>query len=206
MYTWIDSCWNSLLSQVVDPFILNGEEMDDSFAILHAWDQRSFQKLVYVDPVALFTDNCNELLNYHPFAAVPSVFPPDMFSSKVMVIQPNATVFADLQEKLQVLRYPPDSVDQFLNAYYHNWFREPPDHRIASNFGVDMWFKEGLMKFFVPWKVLVFDPRAPPWTDISEWMAHDRTKAVKLWRRTFCSLEDAMKPPELEYMCRDLTS
>eukprot|EP00897_Mesotaenium_endlicherianum_P006376 jgi/Mesen1/5767/ME000292S04847 len=183
--------------RVVEPFSVpgsKGEPLDPEFSVLHAWSFKGFDKIVYVSVLSLFTDNCNELMGYEPFAAIPSVFPPDTFSSKLLVIQPHDETFADLKARLATLRYPASSVDRFLNAYHHNWFEQSGAHRIPPSFGVDMWFKEGLMKFFLPWRILSFDRRATPWSDISDWMAHDRTKAVKLWRRTFCSLEDDLRP------------
>eukprot|EP00271_Cylindrocystis_brebissonii_P009206 TRINITY_DN23893_c0_g1_i1.p1 TRINITY_DN23893_c0_g1~~TRINITY_DN23893_c0_g1_i1.p1 ORF type:complete len:919 (-),score=79.21 TRINITY_DN23893_c0_g1_i1:91-2847(-) len=191
--------------RVVEPIVMQGRQLDPEFSILNVWNQQAgFDKLVYVHPLSFFTDNCNDLMRYEPFAAIPSVFPPDMFSSRVMVLQPSRDTFKDMLQKLTVLTYPENSVDRFLNAYYFDWFEKAPLHRIPPSYGVDMWFKEGLMKFFLPWKILTFDVRAPPWSDISEWMANDRTKAVKLWRRTFCSLESDLRPTELDRICGEV--
>lgn len=191
--------------RVVEPLVVRGRRLAPEFSVLHVWNQQAgFDKLVYVHPLSLFTDNCNDLFRFESFAAGPSVFPPDMFSSRVMVIQPNKGLFNDLVAKLGVLKYPRDSLERYLNAYYYDWFTQSPDHRIPTSYGVDMWFKEGLMKFFSQWKILAFDPRATPWGDISDWMAHDRTKSVKLWRRTFCSLETELRPSYLDTVCGDV--
>ena len=194
--------------QVVNPISVGegeGErQLDPEFLLLHVWDQTRFDKLVFVHPSAFFTDNCDDLFRYEPFAAIPGVFPGDMFSSKVMVVQPSKETFTDLVRKAGTFTYPEHSVDRFLNAYYYDWYQLSSLHRLPSSFGVDMWFKEGLMKFFLPWRILIFDERAAPWTDFSDWMAHDRTKAVKLWRRTFCSLEDEFRPTEYDHICRDV--
>ena len=193
--------------RVVDPIVVGGRQLADEFAILHVWGQQGFDKVAFVHPLAAFCDNANELLLAHDaFAAPPAVFPPDMFSSRVMVIQPNITTFRDMIRKLSVPRFPTASIDLFLNGYYSDWFSSGPSHRIIPSYNVDLWFKEGLMKFFIPWRIVVFDPRAPPWGNISDWMAHDRTKAVKLWRRTFCLMDEHLQPTKLRPLCADLLS
>lgn len=194
--------------KVVDPIKIARKKMHlpSEFMLLHLWNlKEEFDRLVFVDPLSLFVDNCNDLFRFETFAAVPAVFPSDTFSSRVMVIQPNSDLFLDLVKKLNQLKYGREKyIDRYLNAYFFDWFQRSPLHRLPTSYAVDVWFKEGLMKFFLPWKIIIFDSRGPPWMDISDWTSQDRTRAVKLWRRTLCSLEDEFKPVKLDILCGEI--
>ncbi|GBG93423.1 hypothetical protein CBR_g69680, partial [Chara braunii] len=182
-------------------------ELGEEFLILHLWNLTEWWKVVYVNPLSLFVDNVNSLFDYLPFAATPCVFPPDQFSSRVMVIQPSTDLFHDL---LQKATYLPNSrgpnAEGFLNEYFYDWYHRSPKHRISLSFNVNMWFKEGMMKFFTPMKILSFDAEMTPWDGTVQHQSSDRRAAVKLWQRTLCSLEQKARPQikAVEHLCANL--
>jgi len=71
---------------------------------LNIWNLVAFEQIVYLDADTLILENIDELFDRDcAFAAAPDVFPPDKFNAGVMVIRPDAGVFADMMSKVTSL-------------------------------------------------------------------------------------------------------
>ncbi|BBN02073.1 glycogenin [Marchantia polymorpha subsp. ruderalis] len=174
--------------RVVSRVLSNGRTAHGSFTLLHLWNQTDYDKLVYVASTSLFVDNCNSLLDHNPFAAVPSIFPPDSFSTEVMVIQPDEQTFSILQKKLSTYDYPSQPVEQFLNGHYNDWYHRSALHRISPYYSVSMAFDSHLRNSPLPWKVLSFN---------LDWLPNEEANVTRLWKRTVCELKSTARSPNL---------
>ncbi|KAL3697705.1 hypothetical protein R1sor_011781 [Riccia sorocarpa] len=175
--------------RVVSPVVPNGRAAHGSFTLLHLWNQTDYDKLVYISSTSLFVDNCNSLLDSSPFAAVPSIFPPDSFSSEVMVVQPDEETYNALQEKLLEYDYPGQPVEQFLNGYYSDWYQMSALHRISPHFSVNMAFQSHLRNSPAPWKVLSFN---------LDWLPSEAANVTRLWKRTWIAENGKIQKMKLE--------
>ncbi|KAL2644519.1 hypothetical protein R1flu_012106 [Riccia fluitans] len=174
--------------RVVSPVVTNGRAAHGSFTLLHLWNQTDYDKLVYVSSTSLFVDNCNSLLDYNPLAAVPSIFPPDSFSTEVMVVQPDEQTYNALQEKLSEYDYPGQPVEPFLNGYYNDWFQMSALHRISPHFSINIAFQSHLRNSPSSWKVLSFN---------LDWLPSEKANVTRLWKSTVCDLHSVARTPGL---------
>ncbi|GBG76892.1 hypothetical protein CBR_g23106 [Chara braunii] len=168
--------------------------LGEEFNVLYLWNLTEWAKVVYVNPMSLFVDNVNSLFDYQPFAAGPAVFPPDQFSSRVLVIQPCTETFQDLLQKANLLPNirGPDA-EGFLNEYFYDWYSSSSKHRVSPSYIVDMWFKEGMMGYFRPYKILTFNEDMGLLDTEVHHKLWDRQQAVQQWRDTFCGLEGSIR-------------
>ncbi|GBG89014.1 hypothetical protein CBR_g48623 [Chara braunii] len=168
--------------------------LGEEFNVLHLWNLTDWAKVVYVNPMSLFVENVNSLFDYQPFAAGPAVFPPDQFSSRVLVIRPWAETYQDLLQKanqLPNIRGP--DAEGFLNEYFYDWYSMSSKHRISPSYIVDMWFKEWMMEYFRPYKILTFNEDMGLMDVGVRHTPGDRQQAVQQWRDTFCGLEESVR-------------
>jgi glycogenin len=105
-----------------------------TYVKLHIFNQTQFAKLVYLDADMLVYENLDELFNKPHMAAVnaggmlPEYQHWREFNSGLMVVEPNAALYADMLVQLPKL-YKPNGGDQdFLNAYYPDWPQQPEKH------------------------------------------------------------------------------
>ncbi|CAI7774107.1 unnamed protein product [Closterium sp. NIES-53] len=171
--------------RVVEPIsVSEGREMrelHEEFVVLRLWDQTDFRRIVYVDPLSLFKDNCNHMFGeFRPFAAPPLRFPPDMFSTRVMLIQPHSATFRHMVSAIELAPlHPQQSVylDLFLNAYYGTWFRENTLHRMPYEYGLNLWLRQRLHQYYPHPRIVNFDGRSPLETeDLDGWKDFDKRR------------------------------
>jgi hypothetical protein len=168
------SPYRSLFSAVVvvDPIEVGDHVLDGSSLVLHVWNQTSYKMLIFVHPASVFVDNCNFLLEFDPFAAMPSYSVPDTFSTRVMVIQPDHITFLELCRKLAS---PGASRQQgmtkFLNKHYSGWFQSSHLHRIAPGGR--------------SWRIFSF---------YSSNLADVTSETAKIWRKLVCGVQQSSIP------------
>eukprot|EP00271_Cylindrocystis_brebissonii_P008889 TRINITY_DN2340_c3_g1_i2.p1 TRINITY_DN2340_c3_g1~~TRINITY_DN2340_c3_g1_i2.p1 ORF type:complete len:964 (+),score=128.78 TRINITY_DN2340_c3_g1_i2:59-2893(+) len=190
---------------VVEPLQLPGSDipLPPEFAVLALWDQLRYERIVFVEALSLFWDNCNGLFDWEPFAAAPCALPGDRFNWRTMLIRPDERTFQDMVAKLSSPQYPTDTIDHFLNAYFHTWYTSAAPHRLPLTYAVDTMLKPHSIKYIHPWKVISFDERVPPFGDVSAWHGQPRIIAVQRWREVFCRLRTKLRPPHFKHLCND---
>ncbi|CAI5481784.1 unnamed protein product [Closterium sp. Yama58-4] len=156
-------------------------ELPEEFVALHLWNQTDFRRVVYVDPLSLFKDNCNHMFSeFRPFAAPPLRFPPDMFSTRVMLIQPHSTTFRHMVSAIELAPLRPQQtvyLDLFLNAYYGTWYRENTLHRMPYEYGLNLWLRQRLHQYYPHPRIVNFDGRSPLETeDLDSWKDFDKRR------------------------------
>ena len=104
---------------------------------LHLWNLTEFSKVVYIDCDCLVTASVDELFARpgQPCpAAAPDVFPPDRFNAGVLVVEPNASVFADMLARTSFIPTYDGGDTGFLNAYFPSWFTSPAAYRLPFGY------------------------------------------------------------------------
>ncbi|GJP66970.1 hypothetical protein CLOP_g23831 [Closterium sp. NIES-67] len=171
--------------RVVDPISVREgrgmRELLEEFAVLHLWNQTDFQRIVYVDPLSLFKDNCNHMFGvFRPFAAPPLRFPPDLFSTRVMLIQPQSATLHHMVSAIESAPLRPLQtayLDLFLNAYYGTWYRESTLHRMPYEYGLNLWMRQRLHQYYPHPRIVNFDGQSPLDTeDLDNWRDFDKRK------------------------------
>ncbi|CAI5992208.1 unnamed protein product [Closterium sp. NIES-65] len=156
-------------------------ELAEEFVVLHLWNQTDFRRVVYVDPLSLFKDNCNHMFGeFRPFAAPPLRFPPDMFSTRVMLIQPHSATFRHMVSAIELAPLRPQQtvyLDLFLNAYYGTWYRENTLHRMPYEYGLNLWLRQRLHQYYPHPRIVNFDGRSPLETEeLDSWKDFDKRR------------------------------
>lgn len=99
----------------------------DVYTKLNLWslDQIGIDHLVYLDADTLVRRNFDELFDTpFNFAAVPDVYGDTRgfsitFNTGVLVVRPNTTILENMEQHLEIAKYPPGEADQaFLNLYF----------------------------------------------------------------------------------------
>lgn len=179
--------------RVVEPVAVKGRVLPESFALLHLWNQTDFDKLVYVAANSLFVENCNSLLDYVPFAAVTSPFPPDTFSTKVMSVQPDQQTYDLFTKKLLSYEdFGDQPVERFLNAHYRGWYQMSTRHRISPSYMINVAFESHLHASALPRKVLNFD---------LDWLPDEEANVTRVWKQTLCDLKPGKDRTLVSSLC-----
>ncbi|CAM6085729.1 unnamed protein product [Calypogeia fissa] len=182
--------------RIVEPFALNEKVFHKSFTLLHLWNQTDFDKLVYVAADSLFVENCNSLLDYRPFAAATSPFPPDTFSTQVMSIQPDQQTYDIFKKRLFSSEFSNQPVERFLNVHYSDWYQRSTRHRISPSYMIGAVFESQLQDSSLPWKILNFD---------YDWLPDKEANVTRLWKNTLCDLKVGNKSKVMRSLCRNRT-
>jgi glycogenin len=105
-----------------------------TYSKLQIFNQIQFDKLVYLDADMLVYQNLDELFSQPHMAAVnaggrlPEYASWTEFNSGLMVIEPSWQLYEDMLAKLPELYLPAGGDQDFLNAYYPDWPRQPEKH------------------------------------------------------------------------------
>ncbi|CAI5467430.1 unnamed protein product [Closterium sp. Yama58-4] len=165
------------------------EEEEGEMSVLQVWNQTDFDRVLYVDVLSLFATNIQLVFSdFQPFAAPPLRFPPDMFSTRVMLLRPNQEV---LSRMLQVRQdrasigsggsggsrgngsggngSSTEYLDLFLNAYYGTWFYESPQHRMPYAYAVNLRYNQRLRQYHPHPRIVTFDGDSPLHMDVRVW-------------------------------------
>ncbi|GJP44311.1 hypothetical protein CLOM_g3682 [Closterium sp. NIES-68] len=154
---------------VVEPLGHPGGD-SEQLSVLQVWNETDYERLLYVDALSLFTANCHDAVSaFHPFAAPPLRFPPDMFSTRVMLLQPDRDVLAHMLHELVQRANRFDFLDVFLNAYYGTWFYEAPQHRMPYAYAVNLRYNQRLRQYHPHPRIVTFDGDSPLRMDVRVW-------------------------------------
>lgn len=121
------------------------------FTKIHAWKLTEYDKVVLLDVDTIMLKNSDELFERPGFTAAPDLFPPDVFNTGVLVLEPSLEViifslrpdnhdFLQTYQDIRSFRGPSwDMTDQqFLNSYVEErigrWFELPAAHRLPFVF------------------------------------------------------------------------
>lgn len=168
---------------VVDGFNLSTSHDAMSATLLHLWNQTSYDKLVYVDPSAIFLSNCDILMELEPFAAAADYTLPDTFSLQVMVIQPENRRFLELSGSYLLNASSEEfSMVRFLNEHHSYWYPSSIKHRIAPIFNAEGDLQRGL-EVDLSWKILSLYS--------SSTLMDPAAETAAIWRRYLCSSMDS---------------
>lgn len=112
------------------------ERFRSVFTKLRAWEQVDFAKIVLLDADLITLQNVDELFERPSIAAAPDFFLPDRFNSGLMVIEPSASMFERIVERLwDTPSY--DGGDQgFLNVFFSNWYAMDVSHRLPAGYNL----------------------------------------------------------------------
>ncbi|CAI5940813.1 unnamed protein product [Closterium sp. NIES-64] len=163
-----------------------GEEEAEEMSVLQVWSQTDFDRVLYVDVLSLFATNIQLVFSeFQPFAAPPLRFPPDMFSTRVMLLRPNQDVLSRmLQTRLERASSGSrgsggngsggngsntEYLDLFLNAYYGTWFYESPQHRMPYAYAVNLRYNQRLRQYQPHPRIVTFDGDSPMHMDVRVW-------------------------------------
>ncbi len=108
----------------------------NTFTKLRVFELEGFDKVVYLDADTIVLQNIDDLFERPAFAAAPDFFLPDRFNSGVMVIEPDAALFARMTAELfSAASY--DGGDQgFLNTFLPSWYAMPVEHRLPCGYNM----------------------------------------------------------------------
>lgn len=108
----------------------------NTFTKLRAFALTEYEKLVFLDADTIVLQNIDDLFERPAIAAAPDFLLPDRFNSGVMVIEPNAELFANLMEKLSTSESYDGGDQGFLNTYYSDWYKWPVEHRLPAGYNM----------------------------------------------------------------------
>ncbi|CAI7888367.1 unnamed protein product [Closterium sp. NIES-53] len=154
------------------------EEEEAEMSVLQVWNQTDFDQVLYVDVLSLFATNIHLVFSdFQPFAAPPLRFPPDMFSTRVMLLRPNQEVLSRMLQTRQDRASSgsggngssTEYLDLFLNAYYGTWFYESPQHRMPYAYAVNLRYNQRLRQYHPHPRIVTFDGDSPLHMDVRVW-------------------------------------
>lgn len=118
--------------------VMNREDLSHTFTKIELWNQRQFNRIVYLDADTLPMKNLDELFKITaPFAAAPELGMPDCFNSGLMVLTPDSSASSHYPSLTQLAKAGRsfDGGDQgLLNEYWDS----QPDKWQRLSFGYNM--------------------------------------------------------------------
>ncbi|TYZ64869.1 hypothetical protein PybrP1_010590 [[Pythium] brassicae (nom. inval.)] len=106
------------------------------------------------------------------FAAAPDVFPPDRFNAGVLVVRPDAALFAQMLARVQELPSYDGGDTGFLNAFFPRWFEADAASRLPFGYNAQRtmhWLvnakNPGYWAAIQPLKILHLSSNPKPWED-----------------------------------------
>jgi hypothetical protein len=157
---------------------VDGSNLTTPTVLLHLWNQTSYDKLVYVDPSAVFLSNCDFLMELEPFAAAADYILPDTFSLQVMVIQPDNERFLELSRSfLSVAPSEEFSMVRFVNEHHSHWYPSSVKHRIGPIFNAESDLQRRLEVDGLSWRILCLYSRA---------LLDPAAETAAIWRKYVC--------------------
>lgn len=109
---------------------------ENTYTKLRAWELTEFDKVVVMDADTIALQNIDDLFERPHFAAAPDSLMADRFNSGLMVLDPSAETFEQIQEALwHIPSY--DGGDQgFLNLFFSDWYAMDVAHRLPAGYNM----------------------------------------------------------------------
>ena len=150
--------------------------INSGYTKLHVFNLIQFSKVVYIDADCLVLENVDELFQRPvAFAAAPDVFPPDRFNAGVLIVQPDATLFQQMQSSIATISSYDSGDTGFLNAFFPDWFTSSANARLPFRYNAQMTLylltheqQPGYWQAIQPIKILHYSSSPKPWENTAK--------------------------------------
>eukprot|EP00918_Siedleckia_nematoides_P013241 GHVU01028863.1.p1 GENE.GHVU01028863.1~~GHVU01028863.1.p1 ORF type:complete len:202 (+),score=24.37 GHVU01028863.1:543-1148(+) len=136
---------------------------------LRIWELCEFDKLVYIDSDCVVVGDVAELFERPSPAFAADIVPPDKFNAGVIVLRPDASVFADMVARLPTLPSHDGGDTGYLNSYFPDWYSWAAAHRLSFGYNAQRlahWFtskKPSYWNSIQPLKIIHYSSSPKPW-------------------------------------------
>ncbi len=134
---------------------------------LRVWELTQYDHVVYLDADTIVLGSLEPLLERSCFAAAPCPSAPDLFNTAVMVLQPSAEKFGEMESLIRTLPSYDGGDQGFLNSYFADWFTGPAESRLPYQYNtarLSCFYKPSWTRFTSDMRVLHYFGPAKPWS------------------------------------------
>lgn len=136
-----------------------------TYTKLRLWQLTDYRKVIYLDADTVVLRPIDDLLDRPHFAAAPCLWPPDMFNTAVLVLEPSEATFQGMRAQVGQLSSYDRSDQGFLNHYFSGWFQGPPEHRLPVRYNVShiLYVYGNVWEHLLPHMRVLHFPVSKPW-------------------------------------------